>query len=117
MVRPKARSVGCELENKITEAEQLLSAAIPVKSTVTSSRTKLVCRFESSTPVKATVTVCPAYDDRSNERSWYPDAAFTFEYVASVLPAAETVSLSYAVEPYSSVSTCSQKFSFAVAPV
>ena len=48
----------------------------------------------SSVPVSVSVTVWPANDDTLNERSWYPDALFRFEYVARVVEPSFTVSLS-----------------------
>jgi len=44
-----------------------------------------------------------------NERCWYPDARFRFEYVASVVEPSVTVSVSYAVVVVrSELSMCSQ---------
>jgi DoxX-like family len=45
--------------------------------TDTSSRTKLVCRDESSVPLNDSVTVWPANEDTSKVLSVYPDAALT----------------------------------------
>jgi len=81
---------------------------------VTSSSTKDVWSWEPSTPVKV-IAVLPAPEIVRD--FWaYPEVALRFEYVASVVPRAATVSLSYAVVVVvSAVSTCSQKLRVAPA--
>ncbi len=58
-----------------------------------SSTTNDVCSDESSVPLNEIVAVCPARP-HVNECSVYPLFLFRFEYVASVVEPALTVSLS-----------------------
>lgn len=51
----------------------------PEVSRATSSMTKLVWRLESSVPVKATVTVCPANAETSKDFWTYPVFLSRFE--------------------------------------
>jgi hypothetical protein len=59
--------------------DRVLASGGQLVVTAVSSTTKLVWREESSTPLNFTVTVEPAYEDRSKDFCAYPEALLRLE--------------------------------------